>query len=397
MDKIIAEFTSNIQDYLRYNKEINAIDDLVVNMFETILKCERDLFLQEKQPFNKGNGFYERSAKALSKYFTINVPRDRLGLFKPVFLDILKQQNQNMCDLAYKLYVKGLTTRDIEEVFSDVFNKKMSRSQVSSLSANFAEERDAFLSRSLEESYYFVYIDASYIPVRRGGVSKEAFYVAIGVRSDFKREILGIYNIPTESASGWQEVIKDLKSRGLKQVLMFVADGLTGLENVIKKEFKNTDLQKCLVHKIRHLLIHIKPCHKAEITADFQRVFRLEDYDYNIKKAEQELDLFLIKWQRFYPKIKTYFKKEHYEHYFAYLKYPPSIQRMIYTTNWIERLNKTIKKSTKIRNSFPNPKSALNLITAVLMDFEERVYKYPISSFLKAEEFLKFKLETQFS
>ena len=105
----------------------------------------------------------------------------------------------------------------------------------------------------------------------------------------------------------------------------------------------------------------------------------------------------MLKWQKFYPKINTYFKPEHYDNYFAYLEYPPSIQRMIYTINWIERLNKTIKKSTKIRNSFSNSESALNLITAVLIDFEERVYKYPISSFLKAEEFLKTKLETQFS
>jgi len=397
MDRIITNFTKNIQDYLRYSKDANAIDDLVVNMFETILKCERDLFLQDKQAFNKGNGYYERTAKALSKYFTINVPRDRLGLFKPVFLDILKQQNQNMCDLAYKLYVKGLTTRDIECVFKDVFNKKMSRSQVSTISSNFAQERDAFLSRQLEDKYYFVYIDATYIPVRRGGVSKEAFYIAVGVRCDFKREVLGIYNIPTESASGWQEVIKDLKKRGLKQVLMFIADGLTGLENVIKKEFQNTHLQKCVVHKIRHLLIHTKPSHKSEITYDFHNVFRLEEYGYTREIAEKELEIFLLKWKKFYPQIRRYFKPEHYGNYFAYLEYPPNIQRMIYTTNWIERLNKTIKKSTKIRNSFPNPKSALNLITAVLIDFEERVYKYPISSFLKAEKFLKTKLETQFS
>ncbi|MES0489258.1 MAG: transposase, partial [Leptospirales bacterium] len=126
---------------------------------------------------------------------------------------------------------------------------------------------------------------------------------------------------------------------------------------------------------------------KSEISKDFfQNVFVLEDQNYTRKKAEENLETFVDKWSKIYPSIRDKLIKEHYDYYFAYLDYPAKIHRMIYTTNWVERLNKVIRKTEKVRNSFPNPDSALNLICAMLMEFEKDVYRYPVTSFLSVQD-----------
>jgi transposase-like protein len=400
MKNIINVLEKSIEDYIHYNPE-NSIENLVITMFETILKCERQVFLNESPIWNKANGYYERMAKALTKYFTLRIPRDRLGLFKPIFLEVIKERESQMAELASKLYVKGLTTREIEDVFNDVFERKMSPAQVSLISKSFQDEREAWLNRDLLSEYYFIYVDAIFTSIRRDTVEKEAMYIVIGLRPDLKREIFGVYNIPTESASGWAEVFKDLKRRGLKNVLMVIADGLTGLEEVVKEELPASFLQKCLVHKYRNVLLKARPSHKLELAQDLREVFRLEDPYYTIEQGKTNLQIFIDKWKKHYPYIERRFKQEHLENYFAYLNFPYQIHRMIYTTNWIERLNKSIRRTIKIRNSFPNPESAINLICSSLIEFEENVYKYPVTSFLEVQDKLEQMLlnsvqQTQF-
>lgn len=392
MKNISNSLVKSIEDILYYDPE-DSIEMLVRTMFETILKAERTSFLYNCEEQNKANGFYTRTARAINKYFQLKVPRDRIGLFKPVFLEVIKNQESQMFELTHKLYVKGLTTRDIEDVLQDVFGKKMSASQVSLISKSFQEEKEAWLNRKLLSEYYFIYIDALYVPIRRNTVENEAIYIVMGLKTNLKREVLGVYNIPTESASGWNEVFCDLKNRGLEKVLMIVADGLTGLEEVVSKQLPNTFLQKCLVHKIRNILLRARSTDKQALVEDFRSVFRLEEANYSIDDAIKNLEIFVNKWKKRYLHIEKKFKPEHLNNYFAYLNFPYQIQRMIYTTNWIERLNKHLRKTLRVRNSFPTPDSAINLICASLMDFENKVYDYPVTSFLIVKDKLDFMLK----
>lgn len=379
-----------IEDIIYYDKE-NAIEKIVKTVFESILKSERDEFLSG-QIGNKGNGYYERMARSINKYFSLQVPRDRLGLFKPVFLEMIKQQESHIQDLAFKLYVKGLTTRDINDLLKDVYDKNLSPSSVSNITREFQKQRECWQERQLDNEYYFIYIDALFIPVRRDTVSKEAFYVVIGLRKDLRRDILGVYDIPMESSEGWREVFRDIKRRGVSNILMIIADGIQHLENVVREEFPGTKLQKCLVHKIRSILLKVRNIHKEEIAKDFKSAFKLEDKYYSIEDGRINLNDFINKWKKLYPFINNKFKAEHIENYFAYLSFPHQIQRMIYTTNWNERLNKGIRKTQSVRNSFPNVDSALNLVGAYLIDFEKRVYRYPVTSFIQVQDELDYML-----
>jgi transposase-like protein len=372
-----------------YYDQEKSIETVIKTVFETILNLEREEYLAtENNENNKGNGYYSRMARSINQYFQLKIPRDRLSLFKPVFLETIKQQDSQMQDLAFKLYTKGLTTRDIGEVFEDIYGKSLSPTSISNITKEFQEQREAWLQKPINDTYYFIYIDALYIPIRRDTVTKEAFYTVLGLRKDLRREVLGVYNIPTETLDGWHEVFCDLKNRGLKQTLLVIADGIKNLESVIKRELPEATLQKCLVHKIRNILLRARTKDKYPLSEDFKEVFELGNPDFTMEMGIKRLKLFIKKWGKIYPGLSAKFEPKNYENYFAYLNFPYPIHRMIYTTNWIERLNKSIRRTTDVRNSFPNPDSALNLICAYLMDYEKRVYSYPVTSFLPVKDTL---------
>jgi len=362
-----------------------AINFMFKEVLEQLLQAERTNFLEGYEGKNKANGFYERLFKAIDKYIKINIPRDRNGEFKPVTLDLIKRQDEQLRNLAAKLYSKGLTTRDIGEVFDDIYGKELSPTTVSNITKEFEQERSEWLNRPLKEIYYTIYIDALRINVRRNNVEKEAFYIVIGIREDFKREILGVYNLPSESSVGWEEVLKDLKTRGVKNILLVVADGLKGLPNVVKKEFCNAFFQICIVHKKRNILTYVRSKDKKEIAEDLKTVFRVGDAFYTLQMATKEVETFLNKWAKIYPSLRQKLLPEDLEYYFAYLNFPYSIQRMLYTTNWIERLNKSVRRTEKIRNSFPSPDSAMNLICQYLIDKNESFYMKHVITFFKEE------------
>lgn len=359
--------------------------------YEGMMNAERKVFLEECETCkNKANGYYKRMANGLYESFEIHVPRDRVGEFSPATLELIDSQDNKKKELVYKLYTHGLTTREIEDILGDVFGHKMSATSVSNVVKFFAEERDAWLNKTLQEEYYFIYFDALFVPVRRDSVTREAFYVLIGLRKDFKREILGVYNIPSESADGWTDVIKDLKRRGFKRTLLFIADGLSGLVNVIEREFQSGCFQRCVTHIKRGVLLKVRSIDKKEIADELKYIFSVGTASYTINDARKLIDAFLKKWGSIYPSFRTVFAEQNLESYFAYLKFPYQIQNMIYTTNWVERLNRTIRRTQKIRASFPSPQSAMDLISACLIDEEEKFYmRYPLTKFLDVKNLLE--------
>jgi len=379
-------------EQILYFENKNSIEEITKIVFETILKAERKEFLdRDGTEKNKANGYYKRLGKAINKYFSISIPRDRMGLFKPIFLECIKEQDERLMDLSFKLYTKGLSTREISEIIEEFYDKKISASWVSNITKSFEIERKAWQNKKLEENYYFVYIDAINISVRRDTVSKEAFYVVMGVKEDLTREIMGVYNIPMETIEGWREVFEDLKRRGFKNTLMIIADGLAELERIVKEEFPRAKFQKCITHKKRNIELKVRAKDKEKISEDLKKVFRVGKTNYTKKEAKKTLNLFVEKWESIYKNIGNHFPKNQIEYFFNYLEFPEEIQKMIYTTNWIERLNKTIRRTTKIRNSFPNVESALNLICAILIDKEESNYlKYPVTAFSNIKDTLDF-------
>lgn len=363
------------------NKE-EGLNNLLEMILDGLMKLERDTFLSGPAGSgNKANGYRPGRAAGYGKELSLRIPRDRLGQFKPVLWAMLRDQGEQVRRLCFELYGKGLTTRQVGEITERIYGRHYSSSAVSAFSQQLKEQLDAWRQRRLQARYPVLLIDAIHAKVRREHVSAEAFYVVLGLTETMQREVLAIASIPSESAAGWQQLLADLKARGLEETCLVVADGLPGLDEAIHQSFPAARHQKCVTHLKRNILAYVKADHKEQIAGELRQVFMTGQQAYSPAQARQKLDAFAKRWGRHYEHIAKLPDKEDLHYYFTYLDFDWQIQAMIYTTNWVERLNKSFRRSLKIRNALPNPQAALLLLTKVAVDIEERVYQFPIYNF----------------
>jgi len=372
---------------LRENLDGLTMDKFVATTIDTLMRIERDEYLEEidNPKKDKGNGHYTRAMNSLSNNsLLVSIPRTRSGLFSPATLKLLKINREKVDEIALSLYKKGMTSNDIKEFLDEVFDEAMSPSKISNLAKVFNKFRKAWENSKLEKHYKAMFFDVLFVTVRRGNeYSKEGIYLAYGVREDNKRELLVLSQNPTESASEWGELIKELKEkRGVEEIDLFIADGLVGLEDEIAKVYPKADFQKCVVHKMRNIISKTRPKEKKEVAEDLKEVFANFEKDATLKKALKKKDEFLKKWKVKYPNFKNHFKEGNIEYYFTYIKYDERVRRMIYTTNSIENLNRQVRKTTKNKLSFESPKRLLDYLFMIVKEFEEKNYmQYAVTNY----------------
>ncbi|TAE76478.1 MAG: IS256 family transposase [Bacteroidetes bacterium] len=358
-------------------REKDGFRKIMTLSLESIMKAEREVHNQKEDDVS--NGFRPRKVFGEGKMLEIRVPRSRSGEFYPFLLSILKDQQEESQKLVYSLYSSGLTTAQIGDIFEQVYGKHYSTSQVSHLMDYAREEVDLWLKRKLDSYYPIIYIDATCILTRRGdSVSKEAYYTILAVRNDKTREVLAVVNSPNESATIWEETFRELQNRGVQSVGLVVSDGLTGIENAVTKVFTTAAHQLCTVHLKRNVINTVNKKDKPKIISDLKAVFDPDNPSDNAASGHQRWMAFIEEWNKKYPDFNKY-KDPRYWLYFTYLNYNVSIRRMIYTTNWIERLNKSYKRTTKMRASLPNADAVLFLLGSVAQ--KQKAYDYPITNF----------------
>lgn len=363
------------------NKE-EGLNDLLEMILNGLMKLERDTFLSEQaSPDNKGNGYRPGRAAGYGKELSLRIPRDRLGNFKPVLWAMLRDQQEQVRRLCFELYGKGLTTRQVGEITEKIYGAHYSSSAVSNFNQELAGQLDQWRQRRLQARYPVLYIDAIHTKVRREHVSSEAFYVVLGLTQTMQREVLAIENIPTESAIGWENLLDGLKERGLEEANLIVADGLRGLDEAIHRCFPEARHQKCVTHFKRNILSYVKADHKEQIAEELREVFMTGQQTYTVEQARQRLGEFAERWGTHYKHIRKLTERTDLHYYFTYLTYERRVQSMIYTTNWVERLNKSFRRSLKIRNALPNADAALLLLSKVAVDVEDGAFGYPIYNF----------------
>lgn len=226
-----------------------------------------------------------------------------------------------------------------------------------------------WLERGLEEYCPVVFVDCVHIKIhRKRSVATEAFYVALAVTEERTREVLGIFNMPQESATGWGDIFDRLKERGVQRIGLVVADGIKGLDTVIGEKCPGTPLQRCVTHLKRNMFAKVRHGDKAALAADLRDIFRTGQRDYTVETAWTKWQEMCGKWGKDYRAIKLLRNNADYKAYMTYLNYAPEIQAMIYTTNWIERLNRDFRRVTRMRTAMPNEESVLTLMGSVAMD-----------------------------
>ena len=243
-----------------------------------------------------------------------------------------------------------------------------------------------WLNRRLESHYLVIYFDATFVHTRRDkSVSKEGYYTLLGIKEDGTREVLSVVNHPTEGALLWEHEFEALKDRGVESVGLFVSDALPGVEDAVKRVYHSSKHQFCGVHLKRAILSLFPNKEKENIAKELNDVIQLETKKLTPLEGFKKLCSFVDKHIKKYPSLKRY-KASRNVAYFTYLEYPEKIQRMIYSTNWIERLNRDYKRVLKMRGAMPTPESVIALMGAVAMEKEGTTYAYPVYAFRDIEE-----------
>jgi len=368
------EQVTNILEDIVHQED--GLQNILKLSLEALMRSEREEHNQEYNDMS--NGYRKRRGFGQGKILELQVPRSRKGNFYPVLLGFLRDQEEECRKLAFSLYGAGLTTKQVGELFGDIYGREYSTSQISRMFEYARDDVARWLERPLEPYYPMLMIDATFIHTRRvDNVSKEGYYTILGVREDRTREVLAIVNFPTESANAWESVFDGLVKRGMQETGLVVCDSLSAIETAIWRYFPEANVQLCTVHLQRNVQKHVKPKDKAAVSDDFKEVFRVGDRHDNSKQGWARWVEFCHKWGKYYPSIGKMVNNHRYMLHFTYLNYDYRMQSMIHTTNWVERLNRDYKRTTRMRGALPNPEATILLLGYVAMTRSAYLRKIP--------------------
>lgn len=363
--------------------EVKNFDDLkgvfklmVGEMLENGLDGELDDELgytkydyRNKEGENSRNGYSKKTLKTSFGDTQIKIPRDRDGEFVPQL--VKKNQTTLTGDIEEKIlsmYAKGMTTSDIESHIQEIYGLDCSDTTISRITDKILPVVREWQSRPLEEIYAVVFMDAIHFHVRsEGQIIKKAVYIAIGIRMDGIKEVIGMWVGENESAKFWLSVMNGLKNRGLKDILIACVDGLTGFSAAIEAVYPKTEIQQCIIHQIRNTTRFVSYKDIKALMADLKRVYAAVDEP----TALSELDNFDEKWSNKYPKIAISWRNN-WTNLSTYFKYPQEVRTLIYTTNTIEGFNRQLRKVTKNKGVFPTDDSLLKMLYLAMMDITKK-------------------------
>jgi putative transposase len=332
-------------------------------VMERLLEAEMSEHLghekqERRRSSNARNGYSEKTVQTGTGPVEIRVPRDREGSFEPKLVKKHQRRLEGFDEKVIALYARGMTTRDIQQHLRELYGTDVSPDLISRATEGVLDEFRAWQSRPLEPVYPIVYLDALFVSVRDGGqVTKRAFYVALGVRQDGSRDVLGLWVASNEGSKFWLSILTELKARGVQDILFVCADGLAGFGQAIEAAFPKAVHQTCVVHLIRSAMRFVSWTDRKHITKALRSVYGAE----NERAAELALEDVAREYDRQYPSVVRTFRSRWAE-FVPFLSYPPEIRRMLYTTNAVESLNSQLRKTLRYRGPFPNDDAVFKLL-----------------------------------
>ena len=248
---------------------------------------------------NHRNGFSEKTLKTSKGDVKIKVPRDRESSFDPVTVPKHKTMSQEVEDVMISLYAKGMSNADIIDFIKSSYGVNYSTSQVSIITNSLLEDIKVWQSRPLDDVYPIIWMDAIRYKIRQdGSIKSKAAMIVLGINLNGFQDILSIHIMETESASGWMEMLTDLKSRGLRVIFILCSDNLKGLDKAIEAVYPDSIRQICVVHQIRNSLKFVSYKDRKAIMKDIKAIYKAD----NIELAKQALEEFSSRWSSKYSK-----------------------------------------------------------------------------------------------
>lgn len=331
---------------------------------------EPDAVSAQPSAKNSRNGYSKKTVQTEQGPLELSIPRDRLGEFEPILVPKKARRLAGLDEKILALYARGNSTRDISAQLEELYGAKISASLISEVTDTVSEDVRRWQSRPLELLYPIVYLDALYVNIRVSGrVSKQAVYVVLGINFEGNKELLGLWIGPgeAEGAKFWLKVLTDLKTRGLQDIFIACCDGLKGFPQAIEAVYPNTQVQLCIVHLIRNSLRYVPWKDSRAVAADLKKIYRAS----TLEEAEIALETFAETWDDAYPAVSQIWLR-HWENIVPIFDYPMEIRRIIYTTNAIESVNRSLRKVIKTKGVFPDEASVFKLMYLAINNISKR-------------------------
>ena len=320
---------------------------------------------------NSGNSRNGKSSKKIKGDFgevSIEVPRDRNGDFDPQIIQKHQTRFDGFDDKIISMYARGMTTRDIQAHLQEIYGVEISADLVSRVTDAVINDVKEWQNRSLDEVYPILYLDATIVKVRsEGRVVNKSAYLAIGINIDGIKDVLGIWLEQSEGAKFWLKVMTELKNRGVRDIFIACIDGLKGFPEAIEATFSQAEVQLCIVHMVRGSLRFVSWKDRKAVAGDLKGIYQAATEE----QAKADLESFAQKWDNRYPTISKSWAT-HWPRVMPFFSYPKEIRKIIYTTNAIESLNHSLKKTIKHRASFPNDEAAVKLLYLSLKNIQKK-------------------------
>ena len=364
-EKVSKERKEFIQQFIAEN-DIRSAHDIEIALRDMMKETLQEMLENElteqlgytkyeysdDEKTNYRNGYSKKTVHSTNGDIKLNIPRDRNGEFEPIIVEKGSKDISNIEEKIIRMYARGISNREIYNQMQELYGVKISPDMVTAITDKIIPNIKEWQKRPLDDVYPVVFVDATYFYVRNEGVvGKKAVYVILGINSQGYKDILGFYVGESESAKYWLNILNELKSRGLKDILILCADGLKGLPEAISTAYPNTEFQRCIVHMIRNTMAYVSYKDRKELATDLKTIYRAstaeEGYENLIELREKWIkrNINLDNWINNWDNVSTFFK------------YGPELRKIIYTTNSIESLNNSYKRINKGRPTFPSIQS----------------------------------------
>ena len=350
-----------------------ALKEMFKDTLQEMLEAEMSTHLgHEKYEYtdnekdNYRNGFTSKNVHSSAGDFRIEVPRDRNGEFDPT---IIEKGSNDISDIEQKIirmYARGNSNKEIYEQMKELYGIHISPDMVTSITNKVIPKIKDWQNRPLESVYPIIFIDATYFNVKvEQSIVKKAVYIILGVNLAGEKEVLGFYVSDVESAKQWANILNNLKNRGVKDILVLCADGLSGLKEAISVVFPMVEFQRCIVHMIRNTVAFVSYKDRKELCTDLKTIYTAP----NVELAYQNLLELDEKWSKRKVSLNNWLNN--WDSIIPFFKFGPDLRKIMYTTNAIESLNNSYKRINKGRRMFPNELSlekSLYLATEIITE-----------------------------
>lgn len=360
-----------------------ALKDLLGGTIKSMMETEMDDHLgyesyERSDNDNYRNGTKPKTVRGNYGEFQIDVPQDRQSTFEP---KVVKKRQKDISDIDSKIismYARGLTTRQISEQIEEIYGFECSEGFISDVTDKILQDISDWQNRPLDEIYPIMFIDAVHFSVREDHIIKKlAAYVILGVTLDGRKDVISLQIGENESAKYWLGVLNDLKNRGVKDIMIICADGLTGIKEAIQAAFPNTEYQRCIVHQIRNTLKYVPYKDKKAFATDLKTIYLAP----NEEQGRANLSRVTEKWSEKYPNaMKSW--EQNWDVLTPIYKFSADVRKVIYTTNAIESLNSTYKKLNRQRSVFPSDTALLKSLYLSTLQATKR-WSQPLRNWAK--------------